>query len=1272
MALPVPPSNYVTPIPNNPFYSPESNYIKGEYGPFIIGTGLSLDTATGTISATGGGSAGVTSVTAGPGIAVSGATGDIIIANTGVLEIVAGSGISISAGTGTVIVTSTAAGGTVTNINTGTGLIGGPISTTGTIALDTTGVIPTTYINPTLTVNAQGQIVAAADGTAISSLIGTSPIAIGGLPGATPTISINAASTSSCGAVQLSDSILSTSSALAATSKAVNDVYNLVTASVTSVGVTSPIVKTGTATAPIIGIQAASTSQPGAVQLEDTLTSTSTSLALTAAQGNVLAGQIAALPPNPVITGTAPVTVTGTALAPVIGVSAGSTTASGVVQLYNGVDSTSTSLALTAAQGKNLQDQITTLLTTPGIDFAGTIDASTGFVSSVTSVGTTAGYTVGSVLPAADATTVNTYVIVTAPGTFTPPGGSATTAGDGDWFLASEVSVGVYSWQFLNVGFDAPPATTTTAGIVCLSTNALAQAGTDATTALTPAAAAAAYVPLSGYAAKGNLLAASATNTPVALTVGTDGQVLVACSTSATGLCWSSAAAPAIPCACITGKGALVSGTAANTPVALTVGSDGQVLTACAACSTGLTWAPAATPSIPCACITAKGTLVSGTAANTPTALAVGAEGEVLTVCGSCPTGLTWAPAATPSIPCACVTGKGAIITGTAANTPTALTVGTNGQILAANSACAEGLEWIAGSFIPCCCITAKGTLVSGTAASTPTALPVGTDGQVLTVCTACTTGLTWAAATGIVNLYPVIRNANYTYNIPSPNFTKIVICYNEVICDSTGWYDASTGIFKPTVPGFYQINASARVFGQLTNAEATIAIECNTNSKIGIQDTFGLVSGTASALTYMNGSTDQICVTGYIGNNTGSNALNIDNARFSAILVQSQVAPTQLCGDTPVGAINWFGSQTAPSGWLVADGSAISRTGYAALFAVVGTTYGAGDGSTTFNLPDLRGVFLRGWDSAGGTPRNFDPGRAFGTLQGCALQAHCHEMQVVPGGAGRPEWLCPNVACPSGAGWPSPTGGAVRSGGFTGTTGVTETRPTNVALLPCIKWATTIAPANPSSCGIPCSTLVSKGTIITATAPNTPVALPPGTNGQYLIANSACAEGVQWATPNTWISAGTVQSVGISATATAPTVGTTVRNNVRYRQLGPKEWEVQATLFQTGGGLGGNGYYLLTLPAGLQFDISSPYQAPYTAVPDDNLAWMSYGLINSYARASQPGASSYQQSSIFPYDSTRYRIMFVGTGTDFWRNGYYTLGNYTQGFKWGFKFDTP
>lgn len=60
-------------------------------------------------------------------------------------------------------------------------------------------------------------------------------------------------------------------------------------------------------------------------------------------------------------------------------------------------------------------------------------------------------------------------------------------------------------------------------------------------------------------------------------------------------------------------------------------------------------------------------------------------------------------------------------------------------------------------------------------------------------------------------------------------------------------------------------------------------------------------------------------------------------------------------------GMIMPFAGTTAPTGWLSCDGSAVSRTTYATLFSNIGTTWGVGDGSTTFNVPDLRGLFLRG-----------------------------------------------------------------------------------------------------------------------------------------------------------------------------------------------------------------------------------------------------------------------------------------------------------------------
>jgi phage-related tail fiber protein len=89
------------------------------------------------------------------------------------------------------------------------------------------------------------------------------------------------------------------------------------------------------------------------------------------------------------------------------------------------------------------------------------------------------------------------------------------------------------------------------------------------------------------------------------------------------------------------------------------------------------------------------------------------------------------------------------------------------------------------------------------------------------------------------------------------------------------------------------------------------------------------------------------------------------------------------------VGQVCFFAMTTAPAGFLKANGAAVSRSVYADLFAAIGTTYGAGDGSTTFVLPDLRGEFPRGWDDG----RGVDSGRGFGTAQ-------LDQMQRITGGA--------------------------------------------------------------------------------------------------------------------------------------------------------------------------------------------------------------------------------------------------------------------------------
>ena len=97
-----------------------------------------------------------------------------------------------------------------------------------------------------------------------------------------------------------------------------------------------------------------------------------------------------------------------------------------------------------------------------------------------------------------------------------------------------------------------------------------------------------------------------------------------------------------------------------------------------------------------------------------------------------------------------------------------------------------------------------------------------------------------------------------------------------------------------------------------------------------------------------------------------------------------------------PAGLVGHFARSSAPTGWLKANGAEISRAAYAELFAAIGTTFGAGNGFTTFNLPDMRGEFIRGWDDS----RGVDGGRALGSRQSGEIQQHSHEASSVSAGA--------------------------------------------------------------------------------------------------------------------------------------------------------------------------------------------------------------------------------------------------------------------------------
>ena len=180
---------------------------------------------------------------------------------------------------------------------------------------------------------------------------------------------------------------------------------------------------------------------------------------------------------------------------------------------------------------------------------------------------------------------------------------------------------------------------------------------------------------------------------------------------------------------------------------------------------------------------------------------------------------------------------------------------------------------------------------------------------------------------------------------------------------------------------------------------------------------------------------------------------------------VDTEVAGIPAASDlTPAGTIIWTARQTAPTGYLKADGSAISRTTYSALYAALGgisSPYGDGDGSTTFNLPDLRGEFIRGADDG----RGVDSGRTIGSTQGQATAApsnafatssvadHQHGLNYFEGPASIQNQSATNSTQTQGH---NPVSEVLTdaAGGHNHsiTGGDAETRPRNIALLACIK----------------------------------------------------------------------------------------------------------------------------------------------------------------------------------------------------------------------------
>lgn len=196
------------------------------------------------------------------------------------------------------------------------------------------------------------------------------------------------------------------------------------------------------------------------------------------------------------------------------------------------------------------------------------------------------------------------------------------------------------------------------------------------------------------------------------------------------------------------------------------------------------------------------------------------------------------------------------------------------------------------------------------------------------------------------------------------------------------------------------------------------------------------------------------------------------DGTQWQLIFKLNNTAAGGGTGAFVPGCIYGWPLATAPDGTLECDGAAVDRTVYARLFALIGTTYGSGNGTTTFNLPDYRGEFLRGWDHGKGSDPNAaartnrgdgQTGDKVGTKQADVYKAHGHDISnagiavdSVANGTGEGGIAVPVNAVGTNR-YPLrdiTSGNALTNTSTTATPpGGSETRPRNVNILYVIAW---------------------------------------------------------------------------------------------------------------------------------------------------------------------------------------------------------------------------
>jgi microcystin-dependent protein len=306
----------------------------------------------------------------------------------------------------------------------------------------------------------------------------------------------------------------------------------------------------------------------------------------------------------------------------------------------------------------------------------------------------------------------------------------------------------------------------------------------------------------------------------------------------------------------------------------------------------------------------------------------------------------------------------------------------------------------------------------------------------------------------------PTIKNTqkqNFSSNVVIGNGTDVVeglTVYGNISTNGNSYTSGLTAksIYSDNVK-FDQLTAN-NILGPALTAIAPTFVSCFNGSTIDGKKVYELNNEVGNNvfnyLVFLDGQMqppgDAYSITGIVPNcslvltdNPGAKKLTVLGLKNGNVTGSDGNTVNPALGDTdyaPIGTVMYFARSTPPAGWLVCDGTTQLKSAFPDLGSILGNTFGTSD-PTTFILPDLRGEFIRGWSS---NRADVDNGRQFGQLQLDELKSHQHLFYDLIYGANANDGGANGAQYSSTQTKPTSSYGGV------------ETRPRNIALLPCIK----------------------------------------------------------------------------------------------------------------------------------------------------------------------------------------------------------------------------